>query len=105
MHILQHRDGDLVGEGHVEIAGNEGEHRGRAVRDDRVFDTVEIRFAGLPVIRVARDLDRLVRLELDKFVGTRADRMLPHLGRRHMAGVDRAETRGEQRQKRGLRPF
>jgi len=50
LHVLQHRHRDLVGEGHVEIAGNEGEDRGRAVRDDRVVDAVEIGSAGLPVI-------------------------------------------------------
>src|SRR5712675_1273532 len=51
--VLQQGHGDLVREGHVELAGDKAEHRRRAVRDDRVLDAVEIGQARLPVIRVA----------------------------------------------------
>src|ERR1700735_3076774 len=36
---------DLVGEGHVELPGDKAEHGGRAVRNNGVLDTVEIRQA------------------------------------------------------------
>src|SRR5204862_7761740 len=72
---------------------------------DRILDAVEIGPARLPVIRVARDLDVLVRLELDKLERPRADRVLPHLRRRHVAGVDRRIAGSQERDKRRLRPL
>ena len=66
---------------------------------------VEIGPARLPVIRVRRHLDELVRLELDEFERAGADRMLAHLRRRDVAGIDRRQARGEQREKRRLRPL
>jgi hypothetical protein len=105
LHILQHRDRYFEGKGHVELAADEGQHRCRAVRDDRVFDAVEIRPARLPVIGVLRDLDRLVRFELDKFERPCADGALPHLRRRNMTGVHRRVSRGDQCQQGRLRPL
>src|ERR1051325_1099509 len=72
--------------------------------DDRIFDPVERGTAGLAVIRVAGELDPLGRLELDEFERPGADRLLPHLRRRHMARIDRRGAGGEQREQRGLRP-
>ena len=63
------------------------------ILDDRIFDAIEIRPPRLPVIRVAGHLNVLVGLVLDEFEGAGADRMLAHLVRRHMAGIDRRETR------------
>src|ERR1051325_1268080 len=68
----------------------------------RVLDTIEIRFASLPVIRVPDDLDQLVRFVLDELERSGADRMMPHFRWRDMAWIYRAKTGGEQRQKRGL---
>ena len=73
--------------------------------DDRVFDAVEIGQPRLPVIRVLRHLDVLVGLELDEFERAGADRMLAHLRRRDVAGIDRRHAGGEQREKGGLRPL
>jgi len=103
--VLQQRDRDLVREGQVELAGDKGEDSGRAIWDDRIFDAVEIRPARFPVIGIADELDRLVRLELDKFERAGADRMLPHVARRDMAGIDRRIAGGEQSEDRRLRPL
>src|SRR5207244_13639076 len=46
-----------------------------------------------------RHLDALVRLELDEFERTGADRVLPHLAGRDMAGIDRRPAGGEQDRK------
>ena len=73
--------------------------------DDVPLDAVEIRPARLPVIRVSRRPDHLVRLELDEFERARADRMGAHLARRHMAGIDRRPAGGEQRKQCRLRPL
>src|SRR5262249_2624284 len=81
------------------------EDAGRGVLDDRVLDTVEIGPVLLPVIRVADNLDRLVRFEFDEFERTGADRVAAHFSRRHVTGVYRGETGGEQRDHRRLRPF
>src|SRR5262249_38931864 len=86
-------------------AGNKGQDRGRAVAQDRVFDRIEIGYARLPVVRVLYDLYEFIRLELDEFERARADRMLAHLRRRDVAGVDRRHTRGEQRDERRLGSF
>ena len=80
---------DLVGKGHVELAGDKGERLGRAVRDDGPLDTVEIGPARLPVIRVLRKSYVIVRLELDEFEWARADRMRAHVARGHVARVNR----------------
>ena len=53
----------------------------RVVRDDGVFDAVEIGPSRFPIIGVADELDRLVRLELDEFEWAGADRMLAHFAR------------------------
>jgi PAS domain S-box-containing protein len=103
--ILQQRDRDLVGEGQVELAGNKGEDRSRAVGDDRIFDAVEIGPARFPIIGIADELDCLARLELDKFERAGADRMLPHVARRDMAGIDGRIAGGEQSEDRWLRPL
>jgi hypothetical protein len=90
---------------HVELAGDKGERAGPGIRDDRRFDTVEIGPTGLPVIRVLHHLDAFVRLEFEEFERPGADRMLAHLRRRHMAGIDRRQPGGEQRDQVGLRPL
>src|SRR5215469_4342261 len=77
----------------------------RPVRRHGIFDAVEVRPAALPVIRIARHLDMLIRLELDEFERAGADRMLAHLPWRHVAGVDWRVSRGEQRDDRRLWPF
>ena len=59
-------------------------------------------FAQRPVMGVFNNLV-IVRLELDEFEWTGADRMLPHLRRRYVTGIDRREPAGEQHQKRRLR--
>ena len=96
--VLQQRDGHLVGKGHVELAGDKGQQRRRAVRDDRPFDAVEIGPARLPVIRVAGQPDQLVRLVRDEFERPGADRMLAHVaaaahGRDRPANIRRPAAR------------
>src|SRR5205823_2504392 len=44
-------------------------------------------------------------LELDEFEGTGTDRMLPHIARRHVAGINRRVTGSEERKKDRLRPL
>src|SRR5437764_1966537 len=61
--------------------------------------------SGFPVIRVLHHPDMLVRLVFDKFEGAGADRLLPHLRRRDMAGIDRRLPGGEQRDQIRLRPL
>src|SRR5215831_13212863 len=77
--------------------------RRREIANDRILDAVEIGPALLPVIRVSRQFDVLVRLELDEFERTGADRMAAHIARWHVAGIDRREARSEQRNKSRLR--
>ena len=77
----------------------------RRVADDRILDAVEIGAARFPVIRVADDLDVLVRLVLDEFERPGTDRVLAHLRRRDMTRIDGRLTRGEQRDQIGLRPL
>src|SRR5580704_14455331 len=48
---------------------------GRAVGDDRPFDTVEIGAVWLPIIPIAGHSDRLVLLVRDEFERAGADRM------------------------------
>ena len=59
----------------------------------------------LPVIRVAGHRDVLVGLVFDEFERAGADRVLPHLRSRNVAGIDRRLARGEQRDQVGLRPL
>ena len=70
-----------------------------------IFDAVEIRPARFPIFGIADELDHLVRLELDKFERAGADRMLPHVARWDMAGIDRRIAGGEQSEDRRLRPL
>ena len=55
--VLEQRDHHFRREGHVELAGDEAEDRGRAVRDDVEFDAVEIGQALLPVVGILHELD------------------------------------------------
>ena len=103
--VLDQRRRHLGRKGHVDLAGDEGEHRGRAIADDRVFDAVEIRQALLPIVRILRELDRFVLLELDELERTGADRMRAHLRRRDVARIHRRIAGREHRQQRGLRPL
>ena len=61
------------------LSGNKGQVRRRRVGNDRILDGVEIRPARLPIIRVARHLDILAGIELDKFERAGADRVLAQL--------------------------
>jgi hypothetical protein len=70
-----------------------------------MLNAVEKRPALLPVIRVASHRDPFVRLELSKFERARADRMLPHLCRRHVARIDHGIAGSEEGYERRLRPF
>ena len=103
--VLEQRDRHFGRERHVELAGDEAEDRGRAVRDDGEFDAVEMRQALLEVVRVLRELDRFVGLELDELERAGADRLGAHVARRDVAGIDRRIAGGEQRQQRRLRPL
>ena len=103
LHVLQQRDRDFGRERDVELAGDEAEDRGRAVREDRVFDAVEIGQALLPVVRVLHELDRLVLLQLDELERAGADRIGALLRRRDVAGIDRRIAGREHREDRGLR--
>src|SRR6516162_1656841 len=104
-HVLQQLLGHAIREGHIELAGDERQYRRRQVADDRIFDAVEIRSALLPIIGVSGHLDVLVRLEPDEFKRARADRMLAHVSRRDMTGIDRGIPGSEQSEKGWLRPL
>src|SRR6266851_2871614 len=54
-----------------------------------VFDAVEIGPPRLPVIRVARHLDRLVGFVFDESERPGADRLTAHLARRNVARINR----------------
>ena len=103
--VLDQRGRHLGRESHVDLAGDEGQHRGRAVLDDGVFDAVEIRQALFPVVRILHELDRLVLLHLDELERAGADRMRAHLRGGNVAGVDRRIAGGQHRQQRRLRPL
>src|SRR5215471_17086538 len=94
--VLEKRDGQLVGEGHIELAGDKRENRRRPIRYDRVIDPVEVRTTFLPIVWVPGQLDRLVRLELDELERASADRVLPHFARWDVTGIDRRVSRGEE---------
>ena len=91
--VLHRLHGLFVREGHVELAGDKGERLRRAVRDDRPLDRVEIGQALASSNPCSCQLDVLVALELDELEWSGADRLAPHLGRRHMAGIDDAVGR------------
>src|SRR6202011_4062435 len=59
----------------------------------------------LPIIRISRNLDPFVGLELDQFERAGADRLAAHFARRHMAGVDGGPAGRQQRDKGRLRPL
>ena len=101
---LHQRHGQVERERHVELAGDEGQHAGRAVGDDAPLDGIDVGLPLAPIVGVAHELDRLVALELDELEGTGADRLGAHLGGRHVAGIDRVVAGGEQRDERRLRP-
>ena len=68
------------------------EHFGFERYDDffkMAWDALPAGPVRLPVVRVARHLDRLVRLELDQFEWAGADRMLAHVARPRR-GTDRS---------------
>src|SRR5262249_12782652 len=90
---------------HIELPGNKRQVRSRRLLDDRVFDPVEIRPVFLPVIRVAGDFNAVIGLELDELERAGADRMLAHLRRRAMTGIDRREPAGKQHRESGLWPL
>src|ERR1700730_13076541 len=100
--VLHQRD---RGPDPVELAGGKGEVRRRHIANNRMLNPVEKRPALLPVIRVANHRDPFVRLELTKFERARADRMLPHLCRRHVARIDHGIAGSEEGYERRLRPF
>src|SRR6202023_857959 len=58
-----------------------------------------------PVVRVAREPDVLIGLELDEFERTGADRMAAHVARADVAGIDRRPAGGQQHQQTGMRPL
>src|SRR5215472_16024631 len=103
--VVQHRDLDIIRRSHIDLAGKKGQDASRYVLVDRVLDTVEIGTVLFPVIRVPGYLNRLVRLEFDKFERAGADGMATHLARRHMAWIDWREPGGEQGNKGRLRPL
>src|SRR5262249_17239720 len=94
-----------IGESHVELAGDKRQYRSRQITNDRIFDAVEVRPVLLPVIRVSRHLNEFIRLELDELERACADRMLAHVARRDMAGIDRGIPRSQKPEKSRLRPI
>ena len=101
--VAQLRDRHLPGKGHVEAAGHEAQQRRRRAGDDVELDAVEMRLARLEVVGIAHQPDAVELLERVELERPGADRLDAHLGARHVAGIDRREPRGEQRQQRGLR--
>ncbi len=75
------------------------------LRDDGEFDAVEIRQALFPIVRILRELDRFVLLELDELERAGADRMRAHLRGGDVARIDRRIAGREHRQQRRLRPL
>ena len=88
----------------VELAADKGQQCGRAVGNDGVLDAIQKWPVRLPVIGVTGQPNRFVAPEFDEPERPGADRMRPHFGRRHMAGVDHRVARRQQRQHRRLRP-
>src|ERR1700726_1805091 len=87
LHILQlrHRDAEID----VLLPRDEREKPGRYVLDDPVLDAVEVGPSRFPVIRVACQRNRLVRLEFAEFEWPGADRMLTHLRRGYVTRINR----------------
>src|SRR5215469_17074904 len=81
LHVPEEWNREGVRKGHVELAGNESQCRGRPVTDNCIFDAVEIGAVLLPVIGISCYPDVFVRLELDEFERAGADRMLTHVSR------------------------
>ena len=104
-HIIELRDPQEIREGHIDRFRDECQRRRRWILDDRIINPVEIGQPGFPVIRVAHHSNALVRLELDEFERASADWVLPHLGGRDVAGVDRREAASQQVQEARLRPL
>ena len=101
--VARRLQGDLIGEAHVELAGDKRECLGRPVRDDRPLDAIEVGPAGLPVVRVLDHPDVFVWLEFGEFEGPGTDRVGAHVARIDMARIDRRHTARQQHQKRRLR--
>src|SRR5262249_7193920 len=85
--------------------GGNSEYLSGLVGHKRVFDRVEVSPPRLPVIGVADDLDRFIGFKLDKLERASADRMGAHVAWADVTGVDRRPARGEQGDKRSLRPL
>src|SRR5262249_36093922 len=68
--IIEQRGSHFTRKGHVEPPRDEGKNRRRAVGHNSEFDAVQIGQALLPILRIARELDRLVLLHLDELEGT-----------------------------------
>src|SRR5215468_1804827 len=64
---FEQRDLEGLRKSHVKLAGSERQYRRRRIFYDRIFDAVEKRPILLPVIRISRHLNGLVRLEFDEF--------------------------------------
>jgi len=73
--------------------------------DDRVFDAVQIWQPRFPIIRVADHGDALVGFEFAEFKRAGPNRVLPHLSRRDMAGIDWRKPAGKKHRKCRLRPL
>ena len=50
---------------------------------------IEVRPIILPVMRISHHPDHFVRLKLDELKWPSTDRMIPHVAKRDVAGVDR----------------
>src|SRR5207244_627354 len=97
--------GDAEWERQIELAGDEAEHRRRAILDDGPFNTVEIGASLFPILWISFELDVLVRLVLDEFERTGADRVLSHVLGRDVTRVNRRVARGQEGDKSRLRPL
>jgi hypothetical protein len=64
--LLLCRPRDRKVQGHVELAGDKRQHRGRRVADDCIFDAIQVRPILLPVIRVARHRFLIEHLDQQK---------------------------------------
>src|SRR5262249_51595142 len=101
--VRHKRNRQLIGKGHIEIAGREGEDRRRAVWDDRVLDAIKIGQTGLPVVRIAAHLNALVALEFDELEGPGSDWRAAHILRGDVARIDRSKSGCQEGQDTWLR--
>src|SRR5712691_6072161 len=92
--VLHQRHGDAERERQIELAGDEAEHRRRAVLNDGPFNTVKVGASLFPILWISFEPYVLVRLVLDEFERPGADRMLPHVLGRDVTRVDRRVARG-----------